>query len=160
MSKIKARENYLSWDDTFMFMANLIAERSKDPSTQVGAVIVDENNVVLGMGYNGWARNINQDDLPWDRDGDLLDTKYPYIVHAEANAIYNASKSCEGARIYCGLFPCNECAQAIIQNGIVEVIYQSDKYYDQDIFIAAKKLFDLAGIKYRQYSPTKKLEIK
>lgn len=153
----KGRENFLSWDDTFMLMADLTSQRSKDPSTQVGAVIVNQNNVVLGLGYNGWPRNIEQGELPWDREGDFLKTKYPYVVHGEANAIYNANESCEGAKIYCGLFPCNECAKTLIQNGIKEVIYQSDKYHDEDIFIAARKLFDLAGVKYRQYTPSKKL---
>lgn len=164
MAKTEARKNYLSWDDTFMFMADLIAQRSKDPSTQTGAVIVDEQNIVLGLGYNGWPRGVEQNAFPWDREGGyekraFLETKYPYVVHAEVNAIFNASKDMKGSKIYCHLFPCNECAKAIIQNGISEVIYQEDKYKEVDLWVAAKRLLDAAGIKYRQFVPSKKLRI-
>ncbi|MFA6307890.1 MAG: dCMP deaminase family protein [Patescibacteria group bacterium] len=163
--KTKAREDFLSWDDTFMLMADLIAKRSKDPSTQTGSVIVDQNNVVLGLGYNGFPRGTKEGDFPWDREGgyekdEFLKTKYPYVVHAEVNAIFNSNNKIEGAKMYCHLFPCNECAKAIIQNGVKELIYQEDKYNDVDIFQASRKLFDAAGIKVRQYIPTKKLEIK
>lgn len=147
----KSRENYISWDECFMRMSYVIAERSKDPSTQVGAVIADQNNIVVGLGYNGFPRSVNNSDFPWEREGDLLNTKYPYVVHAEANAIYNSNAPTKECRIYVKLFPCNECAKAIIQNGIVEVIYESDKYKDTDSVIASKKLFDAAGVKYRQY---------
>ncbi|MDD5547651.1 MAG: dCMP deaminase family protein [Candidatus Pacebacteria bacterium] len=146
------RKDFISWDECFMRMAYLIAERSKDPSTQNGAVIVDESNVVLGMGYNGFPRGIDNDKFPWDREGDFLNVKYSYVCHAEENAIYNASKEIKGCKLYTGLFPCNECAKAIIQKGIVEVIYDSDKYHDLDLAVAARKLFDAAGIKCRQYS--------
>jgi len=153
------REKYLSWDDTFMMLANLISQRSKDPSTQVGAVIVDDNNVILGLGYNGWPRGIKQDDLPWDRKGGELDTKYPYVVHGEINAIFNAYQRVNNSRLYSNLFPCNECAKAIIQNGIKEVIYANDKYHDADNTKAARKLFDLAGIVYRQYTTKSKMNL-
>ncbi|PWB39152.1 MAG: cytidine deaminase [Parcubacteria group bacterium] len=164
MSKAEARKDYLSWDETFMFMADLIAQRSKDPSTQTGAVIVDQNHIVLGMGYNGWPRGVDQDAFPWDREGgyekkEFLNTKYPYIVHAEVNAIFNANKSVKGSVLYCHLFPCNDCAKAIIQNRITEVVYQDDKYKDVDLWVASKKLLEAAGIKYRQFVPAKKLTI-
>lgn len=156
---MKKREKYLSWDDTFMMMSDLMSQRSKDPSTQIGAVIVDDNNVILGTGYNGWPRGIKQDDLPWGREGDDLETKYPYVVHGEVNAIYNSYNNLKGSRIYCNLFPCNECAKAIIQNGIKEIIYESDKYHDEDNAKAARKLFDLAKVKYRQYTPKSKMKL-
>ena len=157
---MKYRKNYLSWDDTFMFLAQIISQRSKDPSTQAGSVIVSKDNIFLGMGYNGWARGIDQSDLPWDREGDWLDTKYPYVVHAEANAVYNSITKVRGSRLYCTLFPCNECAKAIIQNGVKEVIYKSDKYKDTKEAKASRKMFELAGVKLRQYKSDKKLEIK
>lgn len=149
---LKARENAISWDECFMRMAHVISERSKDPTTQVGAVIVDEQNVVLGMGYNGFPRGIANDALPWEREGNFLDTKYAYVCHSEENAVYNANQKVNGAKIYCTLFPCNECAKTLIQNGVVEVIYENDKHGHLDPFIAARRLLDAAGIKYRQYS--------
>lgn len=133
-------------------MTHVIADRSKDPSTQAGAVVVNQRNVVVGMGYNGWPRGIETDALPWDRDGDLYDSKYAYIVHAEENAVYNSNAQTEGCKIYCTLFPCNECAKTIIQNGIKEIIFESDKYHDEDIWKASRRLLDLAGVAYRQYS--------
>lgn len=162
--KTEARKDFLSWDDTFMLMADLIAQRSKDPSTQTGAVVVDENNVVLGLGYNGFPRNTDDDAFPWDREGgyekeEFLKTKYPYVVHAEVNAIFNANKSVKGGKMYCHLFPCNECAKAIVQNGIKELVYQEDKYSDVDIFQASRKIFEAAGVKVREYKPTKKLSV-
>ena len=134
-----------------MRMSYVIADRSKDPNTQVGAVITTQNNVAVGMGYNGFPKNVDNDKFPWDRDGESLNTKYPYIVHAEANAIYNANANTEGCRLYVKLFPCNECAKAIIQNGIVEVVYESDKYREQPNFIAARRMFEAAGVECRQY---------
>ncbi|TSC84327.1 MAG: dCMP deaminase [Parcubacteria group bacterium Gr01-1014_13] len=146
-----ARNNYISWDECFMRMANVIAERSKDPSTQAGAVIANQNNVVVGIGYNGFPRGIDSDKFPWDREGNFLETKYAYVCHAEENAIYNANAAVKGSKTYCTLFPCNECAKTLIQNGITEVIFESDKYHGADMFIASRKLLDAAGIKYRQY---------
>ena len=149
----KSRENYISWDECFMQMANVISQRSKDPSTQAGSVIVDQNNVVVGLGYNGFPRGINNNQLTWEREGNFLDTKYAYICHAEENAVYNANNSTKQCKVYTTLFPCNECAKTLIQNGITEVVYESDKYHDVDCFVASRKLFDAAGIKYRQYIP-------
>jgi dCMP deaminase len=149
--KIKARANRLSWDECFMKMAHIIADRSPDPSTQTGAVVVDNNNIVLGMGYNGWPRGIKTEDLPWDRDGNYENTKYAYVCHSEENAIYNASKSTNGCKMYCTLFPCNECVKAIIQNGIKEIIYENDKYADLPAWKASKRMLKLAGVTFRQY---------
>ncbi len=115
-----------------MGLAFLSAKRSKDPSTQVGACLVSEKNRVLGLGYNGFARGCSDDALPWAREGNYLDTKYPYVVHAEANAITNSIANLENSRLYVALFPCNECAKLILQHGISEVIYMSDKYADLD----------------------------
>jgi dCMP deaminase len=141
----------ISWDECFMRMAHVIAERSKDPSTQAGAVVVDENNVVIGLGYNGWPRGIKNEDLPWDREGDFENTKYAYVCHAEENAIYNANSPTKDCKIYCTLFPCNECVKTIIQNGIKEVIYESDKYADTPPIKAAKRMLKLVKIPFRQY---------
>ena len=154
------REKYLDWDETFMLMSDLIAKRSKDPSTQVGACIVDEDNIVIGLGYNGFPRGCHDDDLPWCREGEALETKYVYVVHAEVNAIMNSSDSVKGCRMYVNLFPCNECAKAIIQSGIKEIIYVSDKYADVDIFKASRKLLETANVALRQYNPTQEITIK
>ncbi|MCK6604574.1 MAG: dCMP deaminase family protein [Ignavibacteriaceae bacterium] len=145
--------NPISWNECFMQMAYLIAMRSKDPSTQAGAVIVDENKIIVGLGYNGFPRGIDDGQLPWNRQGTLAETKYAYVVHAEENAIYNANKSVHGCTLYCTLFPCNECTKTIIQNGIKKIYYASDKYHDEEIWVASRKLLDLAGIKYEQYKP-------
>ncbi|XOU95057.1 MAG: deoxycytidylate deaminase [Candidatus Kerfeldbacteria bacterium] len=145
------RKDYISWDECFMRMAHVIAQRSKDPSTQAGAVIIDKNNIILGLGYNGFPRGVHDDDISWERDGGFVDTKYAYVVHAEANAVYNTNADTKGSKLYCTLFPCNECSKAIIQKGIKEVIFESDKYHDEDIWIASRKMLDLAGVKYKQY---------
>ena len=147
----KSRENYISWDECFMRMAHVISERSKDPSTQAGAVIADKNNVVIGLGYNGFPRGVDEANFPWDREGDFINTKYAYVCHAEENAIYNSNTKPKNSKIYCTLFPCNECAKTIVQNGIIEVIFESDKYHDDDICIASRRIFDAADVKYRQY---------
>ena len=115
-----ARDNYISWDECFMRMAHVIAERSKDPSTQAGALIATPDNVVVGLGYNGFPRGVDNDELPWEREGGFLDTKYAYVCHAEENAVYNANVQTKGCKLYCTLYPCNECAKTIIQNGIKE----------------------------------------
>lgn len=146
------REDYLCWDDVWMAVAKTIARRSKDPNTQVGACIVDRYNHIIGLGYNGFPVGCDNYALPWDRDGDPLDTKYMYIGHAESNAIDNSDcRRISGSRVYVTLFPCNECAIRIIQNGIKEVVYLSDKYHDADMCVAARKMFDLAGVKTRQF---------
>jgi dCMP deaminase len=148
--KVAPRE-CISWDECWMRMAHLIAERSKDPSTQAGAVVVNKHNIVIGVGYNGWPRGIEAEDLPWEREGDFEDTKYAYVCHAEENAIYNANNSTENCKIYCTLFPCNECAKTIIQNGIKEVVYESDKYADTPGVRASKRMFKLAVVSFRNY---------
>ena len=146
------RSDYISWDEYFMGVALLASKRSKDPNTQVGACIVDENNVILTTGYNGFPIGCSDDEVPWDREGE--NTKYPYVVHAELNAILNASgKSLKGARIYVDLFPCNECAKAIIQSGIREVVYLSDKYADTAGVKASKLMLTTAGVKLTQFKP-------
>ena len=157
MNKISKREDYISWDEYFMGIALLSAKRSKDPSTPVGACIVSKENRILSMGYNGTPNNMSDDDFNWSREGKLLDTKYLYVVHAEANAIMNyKGGSLEGAKIYTTLASCNNCALLIAQAGIKEVIYMSDKYADVDSFIAGKKIFKDCGIINRLYEPTNK----
>ena len=144
------REGYLSWDEYFMGIALLSAQRSKDPGTQVGACIVGQDNKNLSVGYNGMPIGCKDDDMPWDRDGTPLETKYLFVCHAELNAILNHGRSgLEGAKVYTTLFPCNECAKAIIQSGIKEVIYLQDKYAETDSVIASKRMFDMTGVTYR-----------
>lgn len=158
----KKRSDYLSWDEYFMGLAKLSAKRSKDPSTQVGACIVSSDNRILSIGYNGAPNGFSDEDFPWDREGEPLNTKYLYVCHAELNAILNFRgnrKDFDGAKLYVDLFPCNECAKAIIQSGIKEVIYLSDKYKDQDNFIASKKLFDACGVTYKPLELDGKKEI-
>jgi len=156
----KKREDYFSWDETFMHMCRVIAQRSKDPSTQNGACIVNEKNIVLGFGYNGFPRGCSDDMLPWDREGEFCDIKYSYVVHAEENAVLNSIGSLEGAKLYCTLFPCNECTKVIIQKGIKEVIYEDDKYHDQKEWQASRRMLDLSGVKYRKYKTINELVIK
>ena len=150
-NKNRIKHGFISWDECFIRMTHVIALRSKDPSTQAGATVVNDDNIVVGLGYNGWPRGIKNEDLPWDREGDFENTKYAYVCHAEENAIYNANSSTKNCRIYCTLFPCNECAKTIIQNGIKEVVYESDKYANTPIVKASKKMFKLAKVKLRQY---------
>jgi dCMP deaminase len=144
------RSDYISWDEYFMGIALLSAKRSKDPNTQVGACIVDRDNKIVGIGYNGFPIGCSDDNFPWAREGAANETKYPYVVHAEANAILNSTKDLHGARIYVDLFPCNECAKLIIQSGIKEVVYLSDKYKESDTVKASRRMFQMAGIKERQ----------
>lgn len=149
--------NYLSWDEYFMGVAMLSSQRSKDDTTQVGSCIVNNENKILSVGYNGMPRGCDDNIMPWEREGSPLDTKYIYVCHAELNAILNNdSGSLKGTKIYTTLFPCNECAKAIIQSGISEVIYFSDKYANTDSVIASKKMFDMVGVKYRQYQSNNK----
>ena len=149
----KKRKDVLSWDEFFIGIAKLAAGRSKDPSTQVGACIVGQDNRILSIGYNGAPNHFDDDKFPWNRDGESTnDTKYPYVCHAELNAILNfpgSRKDLVGAKIYVDLFPCNECAKAIIQSGIKEVVYLSDKYDGTEGNLAAKHLFDNCGVIYR-----------
>jgi dCMP deaminase len=152
------REGYISWDEFFMGAAVLCAKRSKDPNTQVGACIVNSENRILSVGYNGFPSGCNDDTFPWDRSADdSYDTKYPYVCHAELNAILNyRGGNLSGSRIYVALFPCNECAKAIIQCGIKEVVYLSDKYKDTVGVRASKRMFDAAGVKYTKLVPARK----
>ena len=144
------RTDYINWDEYFMGIAMLAARRSKDPNTQVGACIVSDDNIIISTGYNGMPKGCSDDEFPWDRKGENeAATKYPYVVHAELNAILNASgRDLRGSRIYVALFPCNECAKAIIQSGIKEVMYLSDKYNDTMLNLVSKRLLDAAGVKY------------
>ena len=149
----KNRKDYLNWDEYFMAVAKLSSMRSKDPSTQVGACIVAEDNRILSIGYNGTPNGFDDECFPWDREGEPLDTKYLYVCHAEMNAILNYRgnrKELINSKIYVDLFPCSECAKLIIQAGITEVIYLSDKYANTDGVIASKKLFDACGVTYKQ----------
>ena len=150
------REDYLSWDEYFMGVAILSGMRSKDPGTQVGCCIVSKDNRILSMGYNGFPTGCSDDEFPWARTGeDPLQIKYLYSTHSELNAILNyRGGSLRGARLYVSLFPCNECAKAIIQCGIEEVIYDCDKYADTPGVIASKKMMDAAGVKYHPYKRT------
>ena len=156
------REDYLSWDEYFMGIALLSSMRSKDPSTQVGACIVNSEKRILSMGYNGMPRCCSDDEFPWDKNESALDSKYLYVCHAELNAILNcASGNVRGCTVYTTLFPCNECAKAIIQSGIAEVVYMSDKYADSDSVLASKRMFTTAGVKFREYNISgKSLELK
>lgn len=150
------RETYLNWDEYFMGIALLSSQRSKDPSTQVGACIVNDENKIMSVGYNGMPRFCSDDEFPWDNVGAALDTKYVYVCHAELNAILNyGGGSLKNCKVYTTLFPCNECAKAIIQAGIKEIIYMCDKYAATDSVIASKKMFDVAHVKYRMYEQTK-----
>ena len=152
------RTDYISWDEYFMGIANLSGLRSKDPNTQVGACIVSDDNKILSMGYNGFPNGCSDDSFPWNREGDPLDNKYFYTTHSELNAILNyRGGSLEGSKLYVSLFPCNECAKAIIQAGIKEVIYDSDKYKTTASCIASRRMFDAAGVKYREYVHTKRI---
>lgn len=144
------REGILDWDEYFMGMAHLAAFRSKDPNTQVGACIVNPERHVVGMGYNGFPMGCSDDVYPWEREGEFLDTKYPYVVHAELNAILNSIQPLKDCTLYVSLFPCNECAKAIIQSGIDTVVYESDKYNGASDNLASKRMFQDAGVKLVQ----------
>ncbi len=149
------RKDYISWDEYFMGVAHLSGMRSKDPNTQVGACIVSSDNKILSMGYNGFPSGCSDDIFPWEREGEELDTKYPFVTHSELNAILNyRGGSLEGTKLYVSLFPCNECAKAIIQAGIACVVYDSDKYKGTLANLAAKHMFDAAGVKYVPYKRT------
>ncbi len=151
MSKLKKRQDYITWDEYFMGVALLSARRSKDPNTQVGACIVNDKNKIVGAGYNGLPMGCDDDEFPWEKEGEFLQTKYPYICHAELNAILNnIGMDLRGCKIYTALFPCNECSKAIIQSGITEVIYLSDKYEGSDVFKASRLMLDKAGVKCRK----------
>ena len=149
------RKDYITWDEYFMGVAIFSEMRSKDPNTQVGACIVSADNKIVSMGYNGFPAGCSDDEFPWTREGEPLETKYLYSTHSELNAILNyRGGSLEGAKLYVSLFPCNECAKAIIQAGIKTVIYDSDKYENTDSVIASKRMMDAAGVRYYKYNRT------
>lgn len=151
------REDYINWDEYFMGIALLSANRSKDPNTCVGACIVSEDNRILSVGYNGMPAGCSDDDFPWDREGDLYNAKYAYVCHAEMNAILNYNgHQLKGSRLYVTLFPCNECTKAIIQKGIKEIIYYSDKYNGTPASLAARRMLTSAGIKLTSYKKSGK----
>ena len=146
------RQDYISWDEYFMGVAMLSGMRSKDPNTKVGACIVSDDHKILSMGYNGFPKGCSDDEFPWCREGDPLENKYFYTTHSELNAILNyRGGSLEGATLYVSLFPCNECAKAIIQAGIKEIIYDEDKYEHTPAVIASKRMLTAAGVKFRKY---------
>ncbi len=152
------RNDYITWEAYFMGLALLSAQRSKDPKRQVGACIVDQNNKVLSIGYNGAPTGFSDDLLPWQKEGSFVDTKYAYICHAELNAILNFHGDLRGSKLYVTYFPCNECAKAIIQAGIQEIVYLEDKNSEETL--VAKKLFDTCGVTYRPYVMShRKIEI-
>ena len=150
----KRVDNVLTWDEYFMGLAHISALRSKDPNTQVGAAIVDENHRVVSVGYNGFPTGVSDDEFPWSREGDVLTSKYAFVVHAELNAILNSQRSVRGCTIYVSLFPCNECAKAIIQSGIKKIVYESDKYNGVDTNIASKRMLKAAGVELIRISNT------
>lgn len=143
-------EKHISWDTYFMGVALLSSMRSKDPNTQVGACIVNQSKRIVGIGYNGFPFGCDDNDFPWDNKGDFLDTKYPYVVHAEPNAILNSNSHTQDCTLYVTLFPCNECAKLIIQSGIKEIVYMLDKYDGEDSNIASKRMLTAAKVVYRQ----------
>ncbi|MDO4521170.1 MAG: dCMP deaminase family protein [Erysipelotrichaceae bacterium] len=153
------REDVLNWDEYFMGLAHLSACRSKDPNTAVGAAIVDENHRVVSVGYNGFPKGCSDDEFPWGREGGTLNTKYAYVVHAELNAILNSKWPVTGCTIYVSLFPCNECAKAIIQSGIRRIVYESDKYNGTDNNIASKRMLRAAGVELCRLENTIHLEV-
>ncbi len=151
------RTDYLSWDEYFMGIAMLSAARSKDNNTQVGACIVNAEHKIVSVGYNGMPIGCDDDVMPWEREGTFLDTKYPFVCHAELNAILNrAAVSLKDCVIYVTLFPCNECAKAIIQSGIRHVVYLDNKYAGTDAIKASEMMFRLSGVECTAYVPAER----
>ena len=154
------RQDTLSWDEYFMGLAHLSALRSKDPNTQVGAAIVDENKRVVSVGYNEFPKGCSDDEFPWEREGGVLVSKYAFVVHAELNAILNSPRPVAGCTIYVSLFPCNECAKAIIQSGIKKIVYESDKYADTETTMASKRMLRAAGVELVRLENTVELTVR
>ena len=150
------RENYIDWETYFMGLALLSSQRSKDPNTQVGACIVSEDNKILSMGYNGFPNGCSDDEFPWEREGEEINSKYMYVCHSELNAILNSKCDLKGATIYVTLFPCNECTKAIIQSGIKKVIYLNDKYHNTPSSIASRKMLKSANVEFCVYQKKNK----
>lgn len=152
------RDDYISWDEYFMGVALLAAQRSKDPNTQVGACIVNRDRKIISSGYNGMPRGISDDEISWAREGDFAETKYPYVCHAELNAILNnPGTSLAGCVLYVALFPCNECAKAIVQSGIAEVVYLSDKYKGSAENRVSRMILERGGVRLRQLKVRRKV---
>lgn len=145
------RTDYITWDEYFMGVAELSAKRSKDPNTRVGACIVNKEKRIIGIGYNGFPSKLSDDEFPWAREGNLSETKYPYVVHAEMNALLNATTPVKGATVFVTLFPCHECVKMLIQSGIEEIVYKEEKYRDSESDIAAKKMLEAANVSYRLF---------
>ncbi len=149
------RKDYITWDEYFMGVAHLAGMRSKDPNSQVGCCIVSEDNKILSIGYNGFPKGCSDDEFPWAREGEPLNNKYLYVTHSELNAILNyKGGSLDGAKLYVSLFPCNECAKAIIQSGIKTIIYDDDKYHNEPMTIASRRMLDASGVRYYKYEKT------
>lgn len=148
----KKRLDVLSKQEAYMAIAKIISKRSKDPNTQVGSVIVSADDRILSLGYNGFPNGCSDDDFPWGReDPDEYNTKYPYVCHAELNAILNfkgINRDLIGSTIYITLFPCRECTKAIIQSGISNIKYLENKYKDTIDHKEACRMLDAANIKY------------
>ena len=144
----------IAWDEYFMSIALLSSLRSKDGNTKVGACIVSDDHKVLSLGYNGMPLGVSDEEIPWagsKENKPYLETKYPYVCHAELNAILNSNHNLKGSTLYVTLFPCNECTKAVIQAGIKKVVYLSDKYHDTDAEVAARRMLDMAKIPYVHY---------
>lgn len=150
------RKDYITWDEYFMGIAHLAAERSKDPNTRVGACIVNDEHKIVSVGYNGMPTGVDDADMPWEREGEFLKTKYPFVCHAELNAILNSVADMHDCKLYVTLFPCNECAKAVIQAGIKEVVYGDDKYADTDGIKASKLMLKKCGVKCIRYKTSGK----
>lgn len=145
------RKDYISWNEYFMGVAILSAQRSKDPNSQVGCCFVSQDNRIISMGYNGFPNGISDDEFPWDRDGDELDTKYLYVCHSELNAILNTNSDLKNSTLYVTMFPCNECTKAIIQKGVKRIVYLEDKYPDSPSTISSKRMLNKVGIIVEKY---------
>ncbi|MCL2174394.1 dCMP deaminase family protein [Candidatus Saccharibacteria bacterium] len=152
--KITKRSDYTSWDEFYMGLALWAAQRSKDPNTQVGACIVDKDGYEVAVGYNGMPIGISDDHITWEREGKYSETKYAYVVHAEANALIKTRRDISGGTLYATMFPCNECAKTIANCHLKRVVYLQDKYHDDEIWVASRKIFDTCGIKYEAYQST------
>ena len=145
-----------------MGVALLASKRSKDPSTQVGAIIVSTDNRIVATGWNGMPKSQSKFDndvlLPWGKDSSCnLENKYMYVVHAEPNAIFHASESVRGCTMYITWFPCSECAKAIIQAGISKIVYLNEHTTDRyrESMEAAKIMFKLAEVVCEKYAQKK-----
>ena len=153
------KTNPMSWDDYFMNIAALSAHRSKDPNTNVGCCIVNPDKRIVGIGYNGLPAGCKDEDYPWAREGELLETKYPYVVHAEVNAVLNSTVSLKNCTAYVTLFHCNECAKVLIQSGVKEIVFLSDKYNGTDSSVASRRMLSDAGIQIRRHARTRLITV-